>query len=167
MLHNSLNADAVAVSLVVPEKYVLGEAFTPQAVLSLPEGTPQQQAGVLVSVPLQWNGLEKILADNTGTVWDRMERTAPAVVWFVLLALLLLAGGVLARIAYVRHRRYKRRMLRLAAAQAQRPIRAEKRPPNQPRSGKGQATRKPSTPTIRVVYHDSAVNQPRRVGRAR
>ncbi len=126
LLHNSLSLEDVTIQYAVPEKYVIGQPFHPEAVLTL-NGDVQAQCVQLGTVPLAWNGLDAVVASNTGGL-SRVAQQYPVVFWTVVGVLSVLAFLATARILLVRHKRNKRRLARLAAARAQLPIRVADRP---------------------------------------
>ncbi|MGD9560412.1 MAG: D-alanyl-D-alanine carboxypeptidase family protein [Oscillospiraceae bacterium] len=170
LLHNSLDISAVQLYCEVPERYVIGEAFSPTAVLTLPQEWAAQN-GALANVPLEAHGLEELLAANTRL----LEQAQPAEAaqgtraWLWALVPLLLVALCAARILYVRQRRKKRRMARLAAVRARRPISiAERpRPPQRTAMAVGAAPpyRRQATPAHAARHYPQAA--PRRAGRAR
>lgn len=169
LLHNSLSPTIAQFTYDVPDRYVVGQPFTPTATLTLGDA-PQQESGVVLTVPLVWRGLEQIMADNTSLgALGQLAEEKPAVFWFGIIIPALLTVLVAGRIAYVQVRRQRRRRMRLEAARAQMPIRIAERPQpvragaNRPRS----AYRRPSTPDLRVAGRSHTAEQPRRVGRAR
>lgn len=167
LLHNSLSPTLAQFTYSVPEKYVIGQPFAPTATLLLGD-VSQQDGASFAAVPLTWEGLDQILAENTtfGAL-GRMAEERPALFWFGILLPTLLAFLLVGRVAYVQYRRQKRRQRRLEAARAQLPIRIAERPlpPKAPASPRT-AYRRPSTPTLRVAKGGTD-EAPRRVGRAR
>ncbi|MDL2293544.1 D-alanyl-D-alanine carboxypeptidase [Ruminococcaceae bacterium OttesenSCG-928-D13] len=170
LLHRSLGLGSVEVSYEVPESYVIGDEFAPAAALYLKD-SPQQAGGLIATLPLQCRGLDQILAENTtaGMALARMAEEKPGRLWIGAVVILLLVAALIGRIAFVRHRREKRRRQRLAAAKAQLPVRIAPRPePPQRRtvSRSTITTSRAGRPELRVVSRVETVD-PRRVGRAR
>lgn len=172
LLHKDIQLKDIQVEYQIPERYVVGEDFAPMAVLSLPEDCPQQYSGQLATLPLSWRGLEAIMAEHTeATGLVRMAEEEPVLFWVIVAAVALVLGLFIGRIAYVRHRRQKRRQQRLEAARAQLPIRIAPRPEPPARSqARGTAYGRAARPQLQVVGRGQSqkpAEHPRRVGRAR
>ena len=172
LLHNSLGPEAVQVTLDAPDRYVMGESFAPVAVLGLPEQW-SAQSGTLATMPLVLAGLDELLATSTGGARPAGQQGEPVSpwVWLAIGIPLLLVCAFAGRVLYVRHRRQKRRMARLAAARAYKPVRLADRPkPPQRTPEKGKRVYTPAAaarqqqPGLRVASRQVYTIQPRRAG---
>ena len=172
LLHNSVSIEQVTPTLFIPEKYVMGQNFTPQVSFAINTEVPMQSS-VLGAAPLAWDGIDAVLAANTNS-WQHAVQQYP-------LPLLALAGIfvmvillALGRVLYVKYRRHRRRLARAAAARARLPIRIAERPTPVRR---GQVISNKSIPPkgrqksnqveLKVVYRGTVGEPPRRVGRMR
>lgn len=168
LLHNSLAPTAAQFTYNVPEKYVIGQTFAPTASLNLGQ-VQQQDSTQVLAVPLVWQGLDKILAENTTLGLIAGEK--PAVFWLAVLMPTFLALLFVARVAQLRYRRHKRRQRRLQAARAQMPVSIEERPQPPDISARPEKPyRRPSTPKLRVAKENGKQaegKKPRRIGRAK
>ncbi len=170
MLHSSVTIDAVSQQLYMPERYVVdGDTVPPSVVLSLPLGHTAAQNELLRVAPLSWSGLEEIVQAQAPIGVPVRERVElPPWFWPVVLVSAALVGMILARIIHVRHRREKRRMQRLRAVQAQRPISIAARPPPPVRSAQGYDRRRSAQAgALRTATSGGPAAAPRRAGRTR
>lgn len=129
LLHNNYTLDDVAFQCEIPDKYVVGQPFSPVAVFSLPQDSEIQNPFLVSNAQLSWSGLEEIMANNTSSPWVKAANDHPMEFWFTIGMISVTILAVILRVAYVRHRRHRRRKARLAAARAQMPVRIADRPP--------------------------------------
>lgn len=172
LLHNKLTAENITAISNVPERYVIGQNFYPTVQLRLTEDSAMQYSE-LTSSSLAWDGLDAVLANNTNS-WNSVAHKYPTQLIFAITSFTALFLLVAARVLFVRYRRYKRRMLRLAAARSQMPIAIGSRPSPR-REGNvvdkpvPSAGRRPARAPIelKVAYRQGHASQPRRAGRGR
>ncbi len=172
LLHNSVSLEQVTPNLLVPEKYVMGQNFTPQVSFALNQEVPMQSA-VLGTAPLAWDGIDAVLAANTNS-WQHAVRNYPLPLLIFAATIVAVVLVVAGRVMFVKYRRHRRRAARAAAARARLPIRIAERPVPVRR---GQVVASKDIPPkgrhsgkqvdLKVVYRSTAGQPPRRVGRMR
>ncbi len=177
LLPNGMGLENVVAEYAVPEKYVIGQPFSPVLRLLVNKGAGAEE---LATVPLSWTGFDEMFAANT-PAWERVMKETPPVVLILVAVLLALVAVVVGRIFYVKYKRHRRRQARLEAARARQPISIAPRPEALPRPAhlrgvnpgraRQMAMGGPVRPAGRSGGHTpyvygSAATQPRRVGRA-
>ncbi len=107
LLADSLTADAVSVTLELPEQYVLGTELQTYAVYSIRGGTAQESASV--RIPAVVTGLDELLDANTGVQLSTVKDVAPKSRIGLLIAISLGSTACAAVLTVVFLRRYAKR----------------------------------------------------------